>query len=373
MLKHTRASRYAGADRSNGGGGFGGEQQPRWRRRWPRFKPSRKIMNTATLRELGELAAAEVATWSPKELAAAARRAVTLWRCEQPRAAAAIRIMQRLRLLPSPSSPQVLFQSPPDRGGSDRGSEDRRSGSTGDASGSGRELETRLLADAGGKGRKETFPRSRGIGRAAIQFPAAPPRNVTAAAPVRRRVVTGGTYNYAVVVEKPLRPHQLQLAQLVERLVRAANGRLPEGFGSRELSSFIWSLVALGYWQPPLVPLVSAFADYGAAISAQPHRHCHAAPVTEGATRTRMRDPRVAARLWLSHAHVRLRLVQVLAKARAAAASGQDTAAKLLELAPATTVDTGFTDELKEKPQTPKVRAHMREMIKSRKSKTVKV
>ncbi|EFJ41609.1 hypothetical protein VOLCADRAFT_98336 [Volvox carteri f. nagariensis] len=267
---------------------------------------ARDVLNVA---ELGELAAAEVATWSPKELAAAARRAVTLWRCEQPRAAAAIRIMQRLRLLPSPSSPQVLFQSPPDRGGSDRGSEDRRSGSTGDASGSGRELETRLLADAGGKGRKETFPRSRGIGRAAVQFPAAPPRNVTAAAPVRRRVVTGGAYNYAVVVEKPLRPHQLQLAQLVERLVRAANGRLPEGFGSRELSSFIWSLVALGYWQPPLVPLVSAFADYGAErLRSQPN------PIA-----TAM-------------------LLQVLAKARAAAASGQDTAAKLLELAPATTV-----------------------------------
>ncbi|EFJ41651.1 hypothetical protein VOLCADRAFT_107610 [Volvox carteri f. nagariensis] len=356
MLKHTRASRYAGADRSNGGGGFGGEQQPRWRRRWPRFKPSRKIMNTATLRELGELAAAEVATWNPKELAAAARRAVTLWRCEQPRAAAAIRIMQRLRLLPSPSSPQVLFQSPPDRGGSDRGSEDRRSGSTGDASGSGRELETRLLADAGGKGRKETFPRSRGIGRAAIQFPAAPPRNVTAAAPVRRRVVTGGAYNYAVVVEvrggergatpsrSPSGPTSSNWLNWWRgwsgQLMAAARG----GFGSRELSSFIWSLVALGYWQPPLVPLVSAFADYGAErLRSQPN------PIA-----TAM-------------------LLQVLAKARAAAASGQDTAAKLLELAPATTVDTGFTDELKEKPQTPKVRAHMREMIKSRKSKTVKV
>ncbi|GIL54563.1 hypothetical protein Vafri_10311 [Volvox africanus] len=121
-----------------------------------------------------------------------------------------------------------------------------------------------------------------------------------------RRRLTGGVYGASVVVERPLRPHELRLAQLVERLVQAANGRLAEGFGSRELSSFVWSLVALGYWQPPLVPLVAAFADYGAE-------------------RLRAADPIAMAIV-----------LQVLAKARAAAAAGQTTATKLSELVPAT-------------------------------------
>ncbi|GLC42981.1 hypothetical protein PLESTF_001721700 [Pleodorina starrii] len=312
-----------GGGRAGGGGGGGGrneEQKPRRRR--PRFKPSPKIMNTATLRELGDLAAAEVAGWNAKELAAAARRAVSLWRHEQPRAAARVRLMQRLPLLP-PLPPRVEGAAAAGaasgaaavKGGGSLGQKPHVAQAGGAASG------TRAVTAVEEEDRPRGHDALRTARSSVVADPAADP---AAAAPVpataaraddrpearaegsapARRKVTGGAFRTALV-DKPLRPPELLLAQLVERIVRAANGRLTEGFGSRELSSVVWSLVALGYWQPPLLPLVSAFADYGAE-------------------RLRGADPIAMAMM-----------MQVLAKARAASLAGQPTAARLLELAPA--------------------------------------
>ncbi|GLC38114.1 hypothetical protein PLESTF_000317400 [Pleodorina starrii] len=313
--KHTGGGGGRAGVGGGGGGGRSEEQKPRRRR--PRFKPSPKIMNTATLRELGDLAAAEVAGWNAKELAAAARRAVSLWRHEQPRAAARVRLMQRLPLLPplprvegaatatataaAAAAVAVAVQG----GGPPLGQEPHVAQAGSAASG------TRAVTAVEEEDRPTGHDALRTARRSVVADSAAPAAGADDRPEVRaeglapaRRKVTGGAFRTALV-DKPLRPHELLLAQLVERIVRAANGRLTEGFGSRELSSLVWSLVALGYWQPPLLPLVSAFADYGAE-------------------RLRGADPIAMAMM-----------MQVLAKARAASLAGQPTAARLLELAPA--------------------------------------
>ncbi|GIL80057.1 hypothetical protein Vretimale_12878 [Volvox reticuliferus] len=340
--KHTRAGRsHAGPDFSSGAGrgtsGGAATEQQRPHRRLPRFKPSRKIMNTATLRELGELTAEEVAGWNTKELAAAARRAVSLWRREQPRAAARVQRMQRLLLLPPPNAMALPRVAAVNGGGSSTHSSSSSSAAGGGGSsyfngwnemrtavkesGRGRfgdtaapttplpcdpvELTQATPAAALSAERRSTAEAEAAVFPAAAPAAAAMPILAVQRSPLPRRRLTGGVYGTSVVVDRPLRPHELRLAQLVERLVQAGNGRLAEGFGSRELSTFVWSLVALGYWQPPLVPLVAAFADYGAE-------------------RLRAADPIAMAIV-----------LQVLAKARAAATAGQTTAAKLLELVPA--------------------------------------
>ncbi|GFR49718.1 hypothetical protein Agub_g11873, partial [Astrephomene gubernaculifera] len=142
-------------------------------------------------------------------------------------------------------------------------------------------------------------PRRPAQAAAAAGLPTVPPQ------PAPQRQQQQSVICRTSLVHTPLQPHQRRLAELTERLVRAATARLAQGaFPTRELSTLLWSLVALGYWQPPLLPLAAAFLDYGAE-------------------RLRGADSIAMATV-----------LQVMARAQAAAAAGHASAVRVLDLAP---------------------------------------
>ncbi|GIL80058.1 hypothetical protein Vretifemale_9246 [Volvox reticuliferus] len=195
-------------------------------------------MNTATLRELGELTAEEVAGWNTKELAAAARRAVSLWRREQPRAAARVQRMQRLLLLPPPNAMALPRVAAVNGGGSSTHSSSSSSAAGGGGSsyfngwnemrtavkesGRGRfgdtaapttplpcdpvELTQATPAAALSAERRSTAEAEAAVFPAAAPAAAAMPILAVQRSPLPRRRLTGGVYGTSVVVDVEASP-----------------------------------------------------------------------------------------------------------------------------------------------------------------------